>query len=132
MIYLNLNAYLWVSNHTFYHPCIINASSMHNSCIILALPMHHPYIIHTSSVHYLYIIRTSFIYHPYECIINSLFVHHQWAKHALAIPWFIHANLMEWWWWWLSPLKKISWIVESWSIIYDDPGMNDEWIVTES
>ena len=118
---------------------IIHASSMHHPCIIHVLSLLYPCIIRTSSIHHPYIICTSSIHHPYIhmnassihylCIIHELNVH--WPC-IINYPWFIHANLMEWWWWWLSPLKKISWIVESWSIIYDDPGMNDEWIVTES
>ena len=105
---------------SMHHPCIIHVLSLLYPCIIRTSSIHHLYIICTSSVNHSYIIHTSSI-HPYECISNSLFVHHPWAKHALAIhhpfiinyQWFIHANLMEWWWWWFSPLKKISWIVES-------------------
>ena len=32
----------------------------------------------------------------------------------------------------IEPTKNVSWIVESWLIIYDDSWMNDEWIVSES
>ena len=48
----------------FYHPCTINASSMH-PFITHASSMHHPCIIHVLSLLYSCTIRTSSIHHPY-------------------------------------------------------------------
>ena len=116
---------------SMHHQCIIHVLSLLYPCIIRTSSMHHLYIICTSSVNHSYIIHTSSI-HPYECIINSLFVHHQWGKHALAIPWFIHANLMEWWWWWFSPLKKYHELLNHINYLWwsrNEWWVNCDWII---